>query len=187
MKIYTKKGDRGQTSLFGGGPIPKNDERIEAYGSIDELNSVVGCAVAEMKSGELRQILIDLQKQLFVVGSELASAHPSSEKTKGFIQKKHIQNLENQIDAWEKELKPLTQFILPGGAQAAAWLHLARTVCRRAERRTVALSHRSEVRPEILAYLNRLSDWFFVLARLINRRAGVEDVVWEGVNLWKSS
>lgn len=181
MKIYTKKGDQGQTFLFGGGPYPKDSERIEAYGSVDELNSVVGCALVELQDKELQSACLEIQRQLFIVGAELATLNPTPELAAGFIQDRHVQALEKQIDAWEGELEPLKKFILPGGAKAAALLHLARTVCRRAERQVVAVSHDQAVRPELLVYLNRLSDWLFVLARVVNRRAKVEDILWEGI------
>jgi len=182
VKIYTKKGDAGQTFLFGGGPYPKDSERIEAYGAIDELNSVVGCARAELGGDqELDGVLQSVQEQLFQVGAELATLKPSPEMLKGFVQATHVAALESQIDAWEKSLAPLKKFILPGGSKAATLIHLARTTCRRAERRVVSLSHDMALRPDLLVYLNRLSDWFFVLSREINRRAGVEDVLWEGI------
>lgn len=180
MKIYTKKGDLGQTFLFGGGPYPKDSERIDAYGTVDELNSVLGCALSEMEA-ELADILREVQKQLFVVGAELATINPAPEMEAGFIQAKHVVALENQIDAWETELEPLKKFILPGGNHAAALLHLGRTVCRRAERQVVTVSHDIGVRPEMIVYLNRLSDWLFVLARIVNLRSGVTDILWEGI------
>ncbi|KAB2841196.1 cob(I)yrinic acid a,c-diamide adenosyltransferase, partial [bacterium] len=179
--IYTKKGDQVQTFLFGGGPYPKDSERIEAYGSVDELNSVVGCALVELQDKELQSACLEIQRQLFIVGAELATLNPTPELAAGFIQDRHVQALEKQIDAWEGELEPLKKFILPGGAKAAALLHLARTVCRRAERQVVAVSHDQAIRPELLVYLNRLSDWLFVLARVVNRRAKVEDILWEGI------
>ncbi|HCU25072.1 MAG TPA: cob(I)yrinic acid a,c-diamide adenosyltransferase [Deltaproteobacteria bacterium] len=182
MKIYTKTGDAGQTYLFGGGPFPKDNERIEAYGDVDELNTVVGLALAGLETEDpLRSDLLEVQKQLFLIGAELASVKPDAKMIAGFLQKKQIESLEKQIDAWETELEPLKKFILPGGHSAAAALHQARTVCRRAERSVVALSHDLQLRPELLIYLNRLSDWFFVLARVVNRRAGVEDILWEGI------
>jgi len=183
MKIYTKKGDGGQTFLFGGGPYPKDSVRIAAYGTVDELNSVLGCAHVEMITfdRDLAKCLLEIQKQLFVVGAELATVSPSQEMAAGFIQANHVTALETQIDAWESELEPLKKFILPGGNRAAALLHLARTVCRRAERESVALSHEISLRLELLVFLNRLSDWLFVLARLVNRRAGVPDLLWEGI------
>lgn len=181
MKIYTKKGDRGETFLFGGGPYPKDSERIEAYGEVDELNSVLGTALVELSDSRLADAVQEVQKQLFMVGAELATVNPSAELAKGFVSDRHTKLLELAIDAWEAELKPLQKFILPGGTKAAAQLHLARTVCRRAERRVVHLSHDQAVRDELIVYLNRLSDWIFVLARVANHRAGVEDVLWEGI------
>ena len=182
MKIYTKKGDKGQTYLFGGGPFPKDSERIEAYGTVDELNSVVGCALAELgETSEFSPILLEIQKQLFIVGAELATVKPTPEISQGFIKNFHVESLEGQIDAWEQELTPLTRFILPGGTKSSSWLHLARTVCRRAERALVTCSHDQSIRPELIVYLNRLSDWFFVLARLSNHRAKVPDILWEGI------
>jgi cob(I)alamin adenosyltransferase len=181
MKIYTKKGDQGQTHLFGGGPYPKDNERIVAYGTVDELNSVVGCALSEITISEFSDRLCSIQEQLFVVGAELATVNPKPDMLKGFIQNSHIQKLEQDMDAWDKELTPLKKFILPGGSKAAAFLHLARTVCRRAERKLVKLSHDEVLRPELLIYLNRLSDWFFVMARIVNHRAKLGDVLWEGI------
>jgi cob(I)alamin adenosyltransferase len=182
MKIYTKKGDRGQTFLFGGGPYPKDSERIAAYGEVDELNSVLGCVISSLsKASELSERLLEIQKQLFVVGAELATVSPSPEMAAGYIQASHSHSLERDIDAWETELEPLKKFVLPGGEPAAAFLHQARTVCRRAERAVVRLSHDQAIRSDLLVYLNRLSDWLFVLARLVNRRAGVPDILWEGI------
>jgi cob(I)alamin adenosyltransferase len=181
MKIYTKKGDGGQTFLFGGGPYPKDYPRIAAYGTVDELNSVVGCALAEVQDARLHSQVLEVQKQLFVVGAELASQNPSPEMIRGFIRDEHISALEGQMDAWDAELKPLKKFILPGGAKGAALFHLARTVCRRAERLVVALAREEPVRPELIKYLNRLSDWCFLLARVLNKKSGVEDVLWEGI------
>ncbi len=183
MKIYTKKGDKGQTSLFGGGPFPKNDIRVSAYGEVDELNSVIGCALSELKEEFLELNLLEIQKQLFVVGAELASIHPPEKMKEGFIREKHIKALEKIIDQCEEDLKPLTQFILPGGTKAASLLHLARTTCRRAERGLVSLSQAQDVREELITYLNRLSDALFVMARLANARAQVQDLLWEGILL----
>lgn len=182
MKIYTKKGDAGQTFLFGGGPYPKDSERIAAYGEVDELNSVVGCVLSSLQnSPALSERLLEVQKQLFVVGAELATVNPSAEMAAGFIKSSHSQALEKDIDAWEAELEPLKKFVLPGGEMAASFLHQARTVCRRAERAVVKLSHDQPIRSDLSIYLNRLSDWLFVLARLVNKRAGVPDILWEGI------
>ena len=175
MKIYTRTGDQGQTSLFGGARVPKNDARIEAYGTIDELSSQVGVARAAAIPAEVGAILHQVQVDLFEVGAHLAS--PGTSRFPG-VDLRRIEELESAIDAMERELAPLTSFILPAGAPAAAQLHVARTVCRRAERLVVALSDPSEATASTIAYLNRLSDYLFVAARFANRRAGVDDVPW---------
>jgi cob(I)alamin adenosyltransferase len=181
MKIYTKKGDKGQTGLFGGGTLPKDDLRIAAYGTVDELNAVVGLAVSQGPQAEICARLIEVQKQLFTLGAELATLEPSAQMLKGYLQEGHVISLEEQIDWWEKELTPLKKFILPGGSMTAAYLHLARTVCRRAERSLVTLHQKQRLRPEVLKYTNRLSDWFFVLARYANHLEKKEDILWEGI------
>ena len=181
MKIYTKKGDKGETGLFGGGILSKDDLRIAAYGTVDELNSMVGIAASPGCQAELREDLIEVQKQLFTLGAELATPDPSPQMQKGFLQESHIVKLEEQIDTWEKSLIPLKKFILPGGSVTAARLHLARTMCRRAERELVSFHKKNPLRPEVLKYINRLSDWFFVLARYANHLEKKEDVLWEGI------
>ena len=181
MKIYTKKGDQGTTFLFGGGPYPKDAERIAAYGEVDELNSVIGCALSEMKEELLSSALSQIQEQLFVLGAELATVNPTEKMKEGFLQPLHVTELEELIDQLEAKLKPLKKFILPGGHKGAALLHLARTVCRRAERSMVRSSHDQALRPELLTYINRLSDLLFVMARYANHSAKVEDVLWEGI------
>ncbi len=181
MKIYTKKGDKGSTYLFGGGPFPKDALRIQAYGTVDELNSVLGCAMTELSDSKIKNEIQKIQKELFVLGSELSSVNPNEKMKAGFVQNVHVQAMEKQIDVWEENLRPLQQFILPGGSKASALLHLARTVCRRAEREVVSLSHQEEVRPECIVYLNRLSDYLFVMAREVNRIENQPDVLWEGI------
>jgi cob(I)alamin adenosyltransferase len=185
MKIYTKTGDRGETGLFGGRRVPKDDARVEAYGEVDELNSTLGAALVAVESAGLEDVAAGLrrvQADLFTVGANLAT--PSVEdggRENAHIPKldpARVQALEAWIDAAEGELQPLANFVLPGGTPAAAALHLARTVCRRAERRVVTLAGQAHVAPEYLVYLNRLSDLLFTLARLANRRAGVHDVPW---------
>jgi len=171
MKIYTRTGDRGETSLFGGSRVPKNDPRIEAYGTVDELNSFLGVARATELPQSIDDVLHQVQSDLFEIGAHLAS--PGTSRFPG-VQEKRIEELEQAIDAMESELAPLTSFILPGGAPAAAQLHVARSVCRRAERCVVALSDDSTLR-----YLNRLSDYLFVAARFANLRAGRSDVPWK--------
>jgi cob(I)alamin adenosyltransferase len=170
VKIYTRTGDRGETSLFGGARVPKDDPRIEAYGTVDELNSFIGAARASWPSSPLDALLARIQSDLFDIGARLAA--PGSDRFRG-ADAARIPELEQSIDAMESELPPLRNFILPGGCAAAAQLHVARTVCRRAERLVVALGEEPSV-----VYLNRLSDWLFVAARYANLKFGVDDVVW---------
>lgn len=179
MKIYTKTGDSGETSLFGGKRVWKNDLRIEAYGTVDELNSVLGVAVSEIKTLELREVLNGIQNDLFILGSDLASPSNGKNNSVQRIDEELIKKLEEIIDKFDPQLPPLKNFILPGGLKSAALLHLARTVCRRAERNVVALSKIEKVGIEIEKYLNRLSDLLFVLARFENFSNGSSDVVWQ--------
>jgi cob(I)alamin adenosyltransferase len=178
MKIYTKKGDRGMTSLFGGAKVEKNSLRIQAYGTVDELNSLLGVVLTHPVSGRGQQILNELQSQLFVLGADLATLQSKSSKIDR-IQPGDIEKLETWIDELEEDLAPLTSFILPGGAPAGATLHLARTVCRRAERHTVALKQNDPISSEVIIYLNRLSDLLFVMARYENMSAGAEETPWQ--------
>ena len=181
MKIYTKTGDRGQTALFGGERVSKANARVEAYGEVDELNSILGLARAERFDDELDELLARLQSQLFTLGAELATP-PDSKADLGIVavSDADVALLEQAIDKAESELEPLKTFILPGGSRSAATLHLARTVCRRAERSLVRLAQDEPVRDECVRYLNRLSDALFVFGRLANLRAGVRDVPWKG-------
>ena len=176
MKIYTRTGDLGETSLFGGTRVAKNDARIEAYGTVDELSSFLGVARASAIPAEIDAVLEQVQRDLFDVGAHLAS--PGTSRFPG-VDPQRITELERAIDAMERELAPLTNFILPGGALAAAHLHVARTVCRRAERCVVGLQDESPATLSTIAYLNRLSDYLFVAARFANRRANVADVDWK--------
>ncbi|HEX8906478.1 MAG TPA: cob(I)yrinic acid a,c-diamide adenosyltransferase, partial [Longimicrobiaceae bacterium] len=185
MKIYTKTGDRGETGLFGGGRVPKDHARVEAYGEVDELNSTIGLVLPHLDTSGLWEIsegLRQVQADLFTVGANLATPAPEDGGRENAhippLDAGRIEALEQWIDAADTELEPLTTFILPGGSPAAAALHLARTVCRRAERRVVALSHEATVRPEYITYLNRLSDLLFTLARLANHHAGLPDTPW---------
>jgi cob(I)alamin adenosyltransferase len=182
MKIYTKTGDDGTTGILGRGRLPKDDLRIAAYGTVDELNAVLGVARAHGLDAAAERIVAQLQNELFLVGSALADPSPDGQFHNAMTQA-HVEQLEQMIDALEAELKPLVQFILPGGVPGAANLHLARTVCRRAERLVVELSHKpgEAVAPSVLVYLNRLSDLLFVLARAVNHRARVADVIWRGL------
>jgi cob(I)alamin adenosyltransferase len=179
MKIYTKSGDKGDTSLFGGQRVPKDAQRIEAYGTVDELNSVLGIVRADAPGKELDDILGIIQDQLFVLGADLAT--PRSHEHKGLrrIGAKEAEVIEETIDRVEKHLKPLKSFILPGGSPVAARLHFARTVCRRAERAVVRLSRNEDIGDDCMIYLNRLSDLLFVLARYANHSANVTEVKWK--------
>lgn len=176
MKIYTRTGDLGQTSLFGGARVAKNDARIESYGTIDELNSFIGVARAAWPDSPIDAVLHQAQMDLFEIGAHLAS--PGTSRFPG-VDAERISELERAIDLMESELEPLRTFILPGGAVAAGHLHVARTVCRRAERLVVALADDSVATRSTIAYLNRLSDYLFVAARFANKRHSVEDVPWQ--------
>jgi cob(I)alamin adenosyltransferase len=180
MKIYTKTGDRGETGLFGGPRVSKDAPRIEAYGTVDELNSVLGVARAQTVPADVDALLQQIQNDLFALGAQLATPDPAAHQT-GMVGSAQIVALEKAIDHFEGRLEPLKQFILPGGTPAAAHLHLARTVCRRAERRVVTLARESSepIAVEIVVYLNRLSDLLFVLARAVNRQAALGDVPWQ--------
>lgn len=182
VKIYTKTGDEGTTGLLGKGRVPKDDIRIEAYGTIDELNAVLGLIHAQEVDSSTLARISELQNELFVVGSALADPDPKG-PFHSAIQPEHVQRLERLIDELESELPPLSNFILPGGAPAAAKLHLARTVCRRAERQVVGLARQpgATVPSVLIVYLNRLSDLLFVMARLANHRAQVPDIPWKGI------
>ncbi|OGQ26147.1 MAG: ATP:cob(I)alamin adenosyltransferase [Deltaproteobacteria bacterium RIFCSPLOWO2_02_FULL_50_16] len=183
MKIYTKKGDEGETSLFGGKRVKKDHPRIEAYGAIDALNSWVGLILCEIpEGGEGRKILLEIQKDLLTIGSILAT--PDVDKVEDLLQlslrKNATSSLEGTIDRWESELTPLKSFILPGGTRLASLCHVARTSCRYAERKIVGLSQKETISPEILAYINRLSDFFFVMARWSNAQKGHLEAEWKG-------
>lgn len=176
MKIYTKTGDAGETGLFGGGRVPKDDPRVQAYGDVDETNAAIGLAVSlEVKSFEA-DALEAIQRDLFTIGAELAT--PDASKQRTTITPDRVGSLEQLIDNYEAHLPPLKNFILPGGTPKAAALHLARTICRRAERSVVALARDTQINPLIIHYLNRLSDLLFMLARGANKQAGRSDITW---------
>jgi cob(I)alamin adenosyltransferase len=179
VKIYTRTGDRGETALFDGARVPKSDPRVAAYGDVDELNAWLGLVAAHTPDDGLRAMLEQIQKDLFALGARLADpAHRIAGRvTKAAIANEDIARLESWIDALEAELPPLRRFILAGGSPAGAALHVARTVCRRAERSMVGLGE-AAFEPELLIYINRLSDLLFVMARAVNRRAGVAEVEW---------
>ena len=183
MKIYTKTGDAGDTGLFGGGRVSKSHPRVEAYGEVDELNATIGLARSIEIMPRIDEVLAPIQRDLFAIGALLAT--PDRDKMRQHLEKarvdeERVAELEHAIDDGDRELEPLKSFILPGGTPKAAALHVARTVCRRAERRVVELQelHETEVPPLVVIYLNRLSDLLFTLARLANRRAGAGEVTW---------
>lgn len=184
MKIYTKTGDRGDTSLYGGHKVPKHDARVEAYGTVDELNATIGLALAFDGDGTLGMgELVEVQSDLFTIGATLAAARPEAAREKGTIPELSAQRigaLEAWIDRLDTGLEPLDAFILPGGSPAGAHLHAARTVCRRAERAvTRLLADRPDLADAIVPYMNRLSDLLFTLARSVNYRSGTSEARWE--------
>lgn len=191
MPIYTRFGDRGETRLFDGSRVSKHDLRVSAYGDVDELNSVLGLVLAELGASsddnhldhhddnhDIRGLILGIQKHLMAVGASLANPVPSAEDAKGRVNPEWTGQLEAAIDRYETELPPLQRFILPGGGRAGAHLHLARTVCRRAEREVSRLSQAASVEPAVSGYINRLSDLLFVLARVTNFREGMDEILW---------
>ena len=176
MKIYTKTGDEGKTSLFDNTRVLKSDERIRSYGAVDELNSSIGIALSLELDQEIKDILIRIQNDLFIVGSDLANPNMSDKKIR--TTSEMITFLEQKIDVLEPSLESLTSFILPGGTLLASIIHLSRTISRRAETHVVELSKNEEINKNAMIYLNRLSDLMFVLARSINNRKDVPDVLW---------
>lgn len=180
MKIYTKTGDKGETGLFGGERVSKNNLRLNAYGSIDELNSFLGLAVIEVTNSDIKNILKDLQNKLFVLGSDLAT--PETEKNKKLkitrLPDSYISETEEAIDTFEARLDELKNFILPGGSKGSALLHICRTISRRAEREVVALKNTEHIGENIVIFLNRLSDLFFVLSRFENKYSNIPDTKW---------
>lgn len=181
MKIYTKTGDAGDTGLFGGGRVPKDHPRVQAYGSVDELNASIGMAQALEPMPRIDDVLAPIQRDLFSLGALLATPNP--DKVRDYLEKAslgdaRIAELERAIDDCESELEPLRAFILPGGTVKAAALHLSRTVCRRAERDVLSMSRSETIPPIVIIYLNRLSDLLFVLARVAARRAGAAEITW---------
>ena len=180
MKIYTRTGDKGDTGLFGGGRVSKAHPRVEAYGEVDELNATLGFARAIEPMPRVDEVLVPVQRDLFAIGALLAT--PDRERMhkhleKASIDDTRIKELENAIDQGDAELEPLKSFIVPGGSPKAAALHVARTVCRRAERRVIALEE-EDIPEVVVVYLNRLSDLLFTLARVANKRAGAGEVTW---------
>ena len=179
MKIYTKTGDAGETGLYGGTRVSKDTMRVEACGTVDELNACIGVARSQIQDTEIDVSLHRIQNELFDIGADLATldAHPKAESLR--IPPTLTPELEREIDRFEDQLPPLKNFVLPGGSAAGAAMHLARTVCRRAERSVVSLAKAEPVNPEVLIYLNRLSDLLFVLARVVNHRSDESEPLWE--------
>lgn len=178
MKVYTRKGDSGETSLIGGTRVSKADARIDAYGTVDELNSCIGLIRDSCKAFRQEDTLIRIQNQLFNIGSQLASDGNNKMILPG-LEQAEVDELEQQVDKMEQELPELKNFILPGGNSTASFCHLARCVCRRAERKVVSLSQVSDVDALIINYLNRLSDYLFVLARFATKEFGGEETLWK--------
>lgn len=186
-KVYTRGGDKGETSLVGGKRVPKDSPRIEAYGTIDELNSVVGLARVfneeNLEAGDahrfLDKVLCQIQDELFDLGSELATPPEYFKKGMYRVGEEEIQRIERWIDQCQKELEPLKSFVLPGGGRIGAYLHQCRTVCRRAERDILRLSREEDVNPNVIKYVNRLSDLFFVLSRWIAKQTGEPERLWQ--------
>jgi cob(I)alamin adenosyltransferase len=178
MPIYTKFGDRGATRLFDGSRVTKSHDRVAAYGEVDELNSTLGVALAETLPSDIRDLLVRIQGHLMSVGASLANPDGDRAKAKSRPDAAWIGELEAAIDRYDAEPPALRRFILPGGSRAAAALHMARTTCRRAERRVVELSESTGVDTVVLGYINRLSDLLFVLARVANHREGIEETQW---------
>lgn len=179
MKIYTKTGDTGETGLYGGTRVSKDAMRVEGCGTVDELNACIGFVRSQIQDKEIDRILHRIQNELFDIGADLATldAHPKAESLR--IPPTLTPELEKEIDRFEEQLPPLKNFILPGGSAGGAAVHLARTVCRRAERCVVSLVKAETVNPEVLIYLNRLSDLLFVIARTVNHRLGESEPLWE--------
>lgn len=178
--IYTKTGDKGMTSLVGGVRVPKTHERLEAYGTIDELNSHIGLLMSLINDEQLRQWLTEVQCNLFTVGSYLATDTTQTElRQQSVVTTEMVEAMEKAIDETDSALPPLRLFVLPAGTQAASQCHVCRTVCRRAERRILALAVNTEVDENVIAYVNRLSDYLFVLARKLNVDAGQDEIIWK--------
>ena len=177
MKIYTKTGDDGTTGLQGGKRVLKSNLRIRAYGTVDEINATIGIILSSKIDDDIAIILTKIQNDLFVVGSDLSNPDLSNKKNR--VTTEMVKNLEKNIDVLEKELPPLTNFILPGGHKIASLLHLARTITRRAETNVISLDEKEKVNDECKKYLNRLSDLLFVIARTINKRDQIKDIIWK--------
>lgn len=185
MRIYTRTGDNGETGLFGGGRVPKSDARVDAYGVVDELNAVLGVAIAALRDASIAELLRTVQPDLFVLGAHLATPETTRGRRPALppLPVERIAEFERRIDEADAELPVLDAFVMPGGSAGGAALHHARTVCRRAERAVVGLAATSPVETDVIVYLNRLSDLLFMLARVENQRAGEPDRKW----IWRAS
>ena len=185
MRIYTRTGDSGETGLFGGGRVPKNDPRVDAYGVVDELNALLGVALGSIRDESIADLLRAVQPDLFVLGAHLATPETTRGRRPALppLPAERVAEFERRIDEAEAGLPPLDAFVMPGGSAGGAALHHARTVCRRAERAVVGLAAIETVPPDVIVYLNRLSDLLFVLARLENQRAGEPERKW----IWRAS
>lgn len=179
MKIYTKTGDKGETGLFGGRRVPKDDLRVEAYGSVDELNAFIGLLHDKYTDDNIRENLQEIQRRLFSIGAHLAADPEGDFKIDPDLLPSDIELLENEMDKMDATLPPLRNFILPGGHETVSFCHVCRTVCRRAERLVVKLSRISGENDLPVSYLNRLSDYFFILARFTAQQAGISEIVWK--------
>ena len=179
MKIYTKTGDTGETGLYGGTRVSKGATRVEACGTVDELNACIGFVISQIHDEEINVILHRIQNDLFDVGADLATLDTHPQATSLRTPPTLTTELESEIDRFDAQLPPLKNFILPGGSAGGAGVHLARTVCRRAERCVVNLARAEPVNPEVLVYLNRLSDLLFILARVVNHRSGESEPLWK--------
>ena len=176
MKIYTKTGDAGTTGLQGGVRVSKSNLRIRAYGNVDEINASVGLILSNKIDDDIREILIKIQNDLFVTGADLSNPDLSNKKNR--VTSEMVENLEKKIDTLENDLPPISNFILPGGHVIASEIHITRTITRRAETEVIALDQNEKINEECKKYLNRLSDLLFVLARTVNKRNGIEDIIW---------
>lgn len=176
MKIYTKTGDDGTTGLQGGARVSKSNLRIRAYGSVDEINASLGLILSNKIDNDLRDILIKIQNDLFVAGADLSNPDLSNKKNR--VTPDMVENLEKKIDILENDLPPISNFILPGGHEIASEVHMSRTIARRAETEVIALDEKEKINDECKKYLNRLSDLLFVIARTVNKRNGIEDIIW---------
>lgn len=179
MKVYTKTGDAGNTSLYGGKRVRKDNIRIDAYGTVDELNAIIGMIKAEKIEKKTSDILNNVQQVLFIIGAELSTPENVKKNINNNLEESEVKFLENSIDAIEAILNPLRNFILPGGTKSSALLHFARTVCRRAERVIISLDEKEKINPHIIIYLNRFSDLLFVIARFENHAASEPEIEWK--------